>query len=87
MNRNVTILIIVLIILLLAGYLLWLRARFQSSATGAMNTPTPQVTVTSQPTPTSQIIGSPSAIATKSGKITPTVIKSKNSTGAGSQVK
>lgn len=87
MNRNVTILIIVLIVLLMTGYLLWLRGRFQTITNQAVVTPTPQVVkVETVTTPTvSQVIGSPSATATSTGKISPTVTKT--ATAAGSKVK
>lgn len=71
MSRNVTILVIILVILLIAGYLLWLRGRFQTST--LQTTPTPVVQVTSIPTPTEVVISpaataTPSATATTSGR-------------------
>lgn len=63
MSRNVTVLVIILVIILIAGYLLWLRGRFQSSLTQPI---TPVIEVTTAPAPT-EIIASPSATATPSG--------------------
>lgn len=63
MSRNVTILVIILVILLIAGYLLWLRGRFQASLIQSTLTPTVEVTATPIPTTTT---ASPSAAATPS---------------------
>lgn len=56
MNRNVTIVIIILIIVLLAGYLVWLRDRFASTMSSEENvvevTPPPSALETVAPTPT-----------------------------------
>lgn len=77
MNRNITILVIILVILLAAGYLLWLRNRFQSQQARPVVTPTIVVTPTLMPTAT-PIIASPSATATPTatprvkGKTSPT---------------
>ena len=80
MNRNITILVIILVILLIAGYLLWLRGRFPT--TKAIPTPSPVVNVV--PSPTLAPIATTSATASVSGtpKITPKV-----STGSGKVVK
>jgi hypothetical protein len=68
MNRNVTILVIILVIIVMAGYLLWLRGKFYSSQT--QNNVSPAVeTLTPSPTPT---VASSSAEATPSGSVTPT---------------
>lgn len=55
LNRNITILIIILIIVLLAGYLVWLRNRFAST------TEIPQATLQPSPTVTPTQTASPSA--------------------------
>lgn len=56
MNRNVTILIIILTIVLLSFYLVWLRGKFQvrelqspSPTTMLSPSPSPEVTLTSTP--------------------------------------
>ncbi|KKR82816.1 MAG: hypothetical protein UU29_C0009G0087 [Candidatus Daviesbacteria bacterium GW2011_GWA2_40_9] len=69
MHRNVTILIIILTVILIAGYLVWLRGRFQ--ATTVVPTPTPIPTVltpTFTPTPTVEASPSVSPSATISPK-------------------
>ncbi len=48
MNRNVTILIVVLTVLVIAGYLVWLRNQFSQEVAVSL-APTPVVTI---PTPT-----------------------------------
>lgn len=74
MSRNVTILVIILVILLIAGYLLWLRGRFQNASQQTAVTVTPEViSPTVMPLPT--LVASPSATASPSGaksKLTPT---------------
>lgn len=70
MSRNVTILVIILVVLLIAGYLLWLRGRFAPSQPATI-TVTP--VVTSAPTPT--VIASPSAVASPSSTVKPTGAK------------
>lgn len=73
MSRNVSILIIILVIVLIAGYLVWLRGRFQAPKEEIIPTPTQQV-VELSPTPTNPPAGglspSPSAspTATPSGR-------------------
>lgn len=71
MNRNITILVVILIILLIAGYLIWLRNKFQTVRTPVV-VPTPTA-VMATPIPT-VIEATPSAMATPSGvKVSPTV--------------
>lgn len=76
MNRNVTILIIILTIVLLSFYLVWLRGKFQvrelpSPLPTAQVSPSPEVTL--MPTPTSTASASPSAKpATSPKSSTPT---------------
>lgn len=78
MSRNVTILIIILVILLIAGYLLWLRGRFQTTQVAPAPTQSQEVAT---PTP-QQVVASPSATATPSGvRVSPTT---RISTGSGS---
>ena len=79
MNRNVTILIIILVVILIAGYLLWLRGRFETAQVQPAVTPTPEITqAIASPT-----IASPSASASPSakptGKVTPTKAESTTS--------
>lgn len=66
MSRNVTILVIILVILLIAGYLLWLRGRFAPSQPATV-TVTPVVEI---PTPTA--VASPSAVTSPSPTVRPT---------------
>lgn len=68
MSRNVSILIIILVIVLIAGYLVWLRGRFQAPKEEIIPTPTQQVI---EPSPTlTQAVASPttSPTATPSGR-------------------
>lgn len=79
MSRNVTILVIMLIIILIAGYLLWLRGRFQVSQVSENPAPTVEITPTFTPVPT---VASPSAAASPSGtKLSPTTKISPTSAG------
>lgn len=64
MSRNVTILIIILVVILIAGYLIWLRNKFTTTSQVATVTPTPEVTV--MPTSVIPTLASPSATATPS---------------------
>lgn len=70
MSRNVSILIIILVVVLIAGYLVWLRSRFQAPKEEIV--PTQQV-VELSPSPTQQIV-SPSP--TTSPTTTPSVRRS-----------
>jgi len=81
MSRNVTILIVILVIVLIAGYLVWLRNKFMGPAAAS---PIPQVTMIATPTlePSPSQIASPSATASASGKASPTA-KAKTATPAG----
>lgn len=78
MNRNVAILIVILVILALAFYLVWLRNRFQTIETSSRTTleqlPTPTPEITSEaategatrsllsPSPTSTPTASPAKV-------------------------
>jgi hypothetical protein len=87
LNRNVSILIIILVILLLAGYLLVLRSRMQTNE-ASQTAPVVEETITETPVPTTGVVAaSPSATATPSGKLSPTAKPTKTSTGSGSSVK
>lgn len=55
MNRNITIVIVILALVVIAGYLVWLRSKFQQPVTPQVE----QVAVTVTPEPTTQ--ASPSA--------------------------
>ncbi len=88
LNRNVTILIVILMILLIAGYLLWLRSRFQKTDEDLEITPSPAMGISITPQPTFGVMGaSPSATATPSSKASPTAKPIRTSTGSGSSVK
>jgi cytoskeletal protein RodZ len=63
MSRNVTIVVIILIIVLLASYLVWLRARYN---TASVQTPSPAITETASPSAT--LTPSPTATASAAGK-------------------
>lgn len=57
MNRNVTIVVIILVLVVIAGYLIWLRSKFQPPVTPQVQeqvqvTPTPQPTVEASPSAT-----------------------------------
>lgn len=59
MNRNVTIVIIILVLVVIAGYLVWIRSRYQSpvspkSETEVQNNPTTEPTPSASPTSTPQ---------------------------------
>lgn len=77
LNRNITILVIVLVIILIAGYLLWLRGKFPTSQT-QLNSASLQQTVDPTPTilpptPTATAEASLSATPKLSpGKVSPT---------------
>lgn len=77
MSRNVTILVIILIILVIAGYLVWLKSQLQTNSQPII-TPTPTIQI---PTPSEVMEASPTATvspATPSAmkKVTPSPIKS-----------
>jgi len=65
-NRNVAIVIVILVLVVIAGYLVWLRSKVEPSATpqpeAVQVTPTPTVTPTASPSAT------PGASATGSAK-------------------
>lgn len=49
MNRNVSIIVAILVLVVIAGYLVWIRNRYQSPVNVVPET---QITVTASPTPT-----------------------------------
>lgn len=76
MSRNVTILIIILVIILLAGYLVWLRGKFQASIRNTTITPTPTEIIalpTRVPTPIATVSAIVSPSVTVASKKSPTV--------------
>ncbi len=80
MSRNVTILVVILLIILIGGFLLWLRGRFQNM----QSLETQPVVVQEQVvTPTPTLVASPSADATTSGKQSTTSAKPATSTVSG----
>ena len=57
MNRNVTIVVVILVLVVIAGYLIWLRSKFQSPVTPQIQehvqvTPAPQPAVEASPSAT-----------------------------------
>ncbi|MCL5783993.1 MAG: hypothetical protein M1142_01395 [Patescibacteria group bacterium] len=71
MNRNVTVLVIILIIILISGYLIWLRQKFQAAPVSQpVVTQTPQV-LTPTPTPTPTITATPTASPSASPTVSP----------------
>ncbi|MBI2600415.1 hypothetical protein HYW42_00520 [Candidatus Daviesbacteria bacterium] len=65
MTRNVTIVVIILVLVVIAGYLVWLRGRFQPPVSPQVNQ---EVEVTPTPTAMGVIEASPSATATSSAR-------------------
>ncbi len=76
MNRNVSILIVILTVVVIAGYLWWLRTQFSQTAT--LPTPTPVIT---QPYPT--VLPTPSASPSAMPKLSPTISATKTATPSG----
>lgn len=79
MNRNVAILIVILVILALAFYLVWLRNRFQTieapsrTTLEQLPTPTPEVTSEAATAGAARSLLSPSPVATPTA--TPAKVK------------
>lgn len=63
MNRNVSIVVVILVLVVIAGYLVWLRSRYQAPVSPQ---PTPEVSVA--PTSTPEATATPSATASPRGK-------------------
>lgn len=76
MNRNVTIVIIILALVVIAGYLVWLRSKVQAPVSPQV---TEEVEVVSSPTP--EVSASPSA--TPGAKEATPATKQKTSTPGG----
>lgn len=75
LNRNITIVVIILIIVLLAGYLVWLRGRYltpENSATQTVEnvTPAPTIVATIQPTASASASATPKVSPTASSSAT-----------------
>ncbi|MBI2020493.1 hypothetical protein HYS94_03650 [Candidatus Daviesbacteria bacterium] len=60
LNRNVTIVVIILVLVVIAGYLVWLRSKYQPPVS-----PVVEETVTVSPIPTPTEIATPSASPTE----------------------
>ena len=73
MNRNVSIVVIILVLVVIAGYLVWIRSRYQSSVS-------PQVNEEVQAIPTVQPIQSASPSATSRLKEATGSAKAKSAT-------
>ena len=76
MNRNVTIVVVILVLVVIAGYLIWLRSRYSAPVSPQ---PSPEVTVT--PTSSPQVTATPSA--SPGGKEATGSMKQKVSTPSG----
>ena len=60
MNRNVSIVIVILVLVVIAGYLVWLRSRYQPPVTALPeSSASPEVMVS--PSPSLEVSASPSA--------------------------
>lgn len=70
MNRNVSIVMVLLVLVVIAGYLIWLRSRISPVVSPQIE---PEVQVTATPTPTK--IASPSATPGKeaTGSVKPKI--------------
>ncbi|MBI2039634.1 hypothetical protein HYT18_01015 [Candidatus Microgenomates bacterium] len=77
MNRNVTIVVIILVLVVIAGYLVWLRSRYQGPVSPQVEQ-VQEVTPTPISTPTQ--IASPSA--TPGGKEATGSVRQKTSTSS-----
>lgn len=74
MNRNVTIVVIILVLVVIAGYLIWLRSKYQPTVSPQVKTeevmsPTPSASASAQP-------------ATSSAKEATGSMKAKTATGS-----
>lgn len=76
-NRNVTIVVIILVLVVIAGYLIWLRSRYQPPVSPQVETPKTSV----EPTASPQQSASPSA--TPGAKEATGSMKEKTSTSGG----
>ena len=80
MNRNVTIVVIILVLVVIAGYLIWLRSRYQQSI--YLQT-SPEITATTVPTPISTPVVTASPSATPGAKEATGSVKQKTATPGG----
>lgn len=79
MHRNITIVVIILILVVIAGYLVWLRSRFQPpTLTGLVEAPE----VSIEASPTSLPVQSATPSATLSIKEATTSMKQKTATAS-----
>ena len=69
MNRNVSIVVVLLVLVVIAGYLVWLRSRIQSTVSSGIGVPV-QLTPTPASTPvqTASPSATPSIMASSSAK-------------------
>ncbi len=58
MNRNVSIIVVILVLVVIAGYLVWIRSRYQSPVSTIQEE---QVIVTASPVPTASSSATPGA--------------------------
>ena len=75
MNRNVTIVVIILVLVVIAGYLIWLRSRTQAPIS-----PQPSPELTATPTPSPEQTATPSA--TPKAKEATGSVRQRTSTGS-----
>lgn len=75
MNRNVTIVVVILVLVVIAAYLVWIKNRFQPTITS------PQTSVEASLMPSPTLSPSPEASATASPSATPRV--QRGATGSG----
>lgn len=65
MNRNVSIVVVILVLVVIAGYLVWLRSKYQPTVSPAVT----EVEVTPSPSP--EVSASPSAAVEATGSVKP----------------
>lgn len=75
MNRNVSIVVVILVLVVIVGYLIWIRSKVQSPV---LPEPTPEVTAV--PTSSPEVSATPSASPV--GKEATGSMKQKTSTGS-----
>ena len=76
MNRNVSIVVVILVLVVIAGYLVWLRSRVQNSVSPVANV---EQNMVESPTPTAS---ASTQMATPSGKEATGSMKEKASTSS-----
>lgn len=77
MNRNVSIIVVILVLVVIAGYLVWIRSRYQSSVSPQAS---PEITAT----PTSSPAQSATPSASPAGKEATGSMKTKSATSSSS---